>query len=67
MTWVIVFVALGVLALVAIGACAWPVWRAGVELTRQVGRASKSLGEGLEPLTEALGQLDGQQGSSARR
>jgi hypothetical protein len=67
MTWVIVFVALGAAALVAIGVCAWPVWRAAVALTRQVGAASKSLGEGLEPLTAALDEVGGAQGSSARR
>lgn len=67
MTWVIVFAVLGLLALVAIGVCAWPVWRAGVALTKQVGKASKSIGEDLEPLTEALARLGGEQGSSARR
>lgn len=67
MTWVIVFVALGVAALVAIGVCAWPVWRAGVALTKQVGKASASLGEGLEPLTAALDRIGEAQGSSVRR
>jgi hypothetical protein len=67
MTWVIVFVVLGVAALVAIGVCAWPVWRDGVALTRQLGKASETLGEGLEPLTAALDRLGEAQGSSARR
>ena len=67
MTWVIVFVVLGVLALVAIGVCAWPVWRAALALTRQVGAASKTLGDGLEPLTAALEKIGEGQGSSARR
>ena len=67
MTWVIVFVVLGVLALAAIGACAWPVWREGLALTRQLGKASKTFGEGLEPLTAALDDLGEAQGSSVRR
>jgi hypothetical protein len=67
MTWVIVFAALSVAALAAIGVCAWPVWRAGVALTRELGKASKSLGDGLEPLTAALDQLGEAQGSSVRR
>jgi predicted PurR-regulated permease PerM len=67
MTWVIVFAALGVAALVAVAVCAWPVWREGVALTRQLGKASQSLGDGLEPLTAALDQLGEAQGSSVRR
>ncbi len=67
MTWVIVGVVLGVLALVAIGVCAWPVWREGLALTKQLGKASKTLGEALEPLTSALDELGEAQGSSARR
>ena len=67
MTWVIVFCALAVAALVAIAACAWPVWRAGMALVKQLGRASEAFGEAMEPLGEALEGLGGDQGSSPRR
>jgi Flp pilus assembly protein TadB len=66
-TWVIVFCALAVAALVAIAACAWPVWRAGVALTRQLGKASDTFGEAMEPLGAALDKLGADQGSSPRR
>jgi hypothetical protein len=67
MTWVVVFAALGVAALVAVAVCALPVWREGVALLKQVGRASESLGESLEPLGQALEQLGEAQGSPGRR
>lgn len=67
MTWVIVFVVLGVLALVAIAVCALPVWREGRALTKQIGAASKSLDEAFGPLGEALEQLGEGQGSPGRR
>ena len=67
MTWVIVFVALGVAALVAIAVCALPVWREGMALVRQVGRASESLDASFEPLGQALEQLGEAQGSPGRR
>jgi hypothetical protein len=66
MTWVIVFVVLGVLALVAIGACALPVWREGKALIKQLGTAAKTLGEASEPLTGALDQMGAAQGSAGR-
>jgi hypothetical protein len=52
--WVILFAALAVLALIAVGACALPVWREGVGLVKQLGKASETFGESMEPLTEAL-------------
>jgi hypothetical protein len=67
MTWVIVFCALGAAALVAIAVCAWPVWRAGLALVKQLGRASEAFGEAMEPLGEALDKLGADQGSSRRR
>jgi Flp pilus assembly protein TadB len=66
-TWVIVFCALAVAALVAIAACAWPVWRAGMALVKQLGKASETFGEAMEPLSEALDKLGADQGSSPRR
>jgi hypothetical protein len=67
MTWVIVFCALGAAALVAIAVCAWPVWRAGTALVKQLGRASDAFGEAMEPLGDALDKLGADQGSSRRR
>ena len=67
MTWVIVFCALAAAALVALAVCAWPVWREGLALTRQLGRASEAFGEAMEPLSEALDGLGADQGSPRRR
>jgi hypothetical protein len=67
MTWVIVFCALAVAALVAVAACAWPVWREGMALVKQFGRASSAFGEAMEPLGDALEKLGAEQGSSPRR
>ena len=67
MTWVIVFAALAVLALVAIALCALPVWRAGVALTKQLGRASEAFDQAMEPLGKALDELGTDQASSRRR
>ena len=67
MTWVIVFVVLGVAALVAVAVCALPVWREGMALVKQVGRASESLNASFEPLGQALEQLGEAQGSPGQR
>jgi len=67
MTWVIVFAALGVAALVAVAVCALPVWREGMALVRQLGRASEAFDASFEPLGDALEQLGQAQGSSVRR
>lgn len=64
MTWVIVFVALGVAALVAIAVCALPVWREVKALLKQLGGASESLNASFEPLGEALGKLGEAQASA---
>ena len=66
-TWVIVFCALAMAALVAIAACAWPVWRAGMALFKQFGRSSEAFGEAMAPLSEALEKLGADEGSSRRR
>ena len=67
MTWVIVFVGLGVAALVALAVCALPLWREGRALVKQLGRASESFDAAFEPLGEALERLGEAQGSSPRR
>lgn len=67
MTWVIVFVALGVAALLAIAVCALPVWREGKALLKQVGSASEGFNSAFGPLGEALEQLGESQASSPRR
>jgi hypothetical protein len=72
MTWVIVFVVLGVAALVAVAVCALPVWREGMALVRQLGKASESFEASFGPLGAALEQLGEApgpkaQGSSPRR
>ena len=67
MTWVIVFAALAVLALIAITACAWPVWKAGKALLKQLGAASETFGEAMGRLTEALEQPAIREPSSRRR
>jgi predicted PurR-regulated permease PerM len=67
MTWVIVFIGVGVAALVAIAVCALPLWREGRALVKQVGRASESFNTSFEPLGEALERLGEAQGSSPRR
>jgi len=67
MTWVIVFCALAAAALVALAVCAWPVWREGLALTKQLGRASEAFGEAMEPLGDALEKLGADQPSSHRR
>ena len=64
-TWVIVFCALAVAALIAIAVCAWPVWRAGLALTKQLGQASKDFGEAMEPLSEGLDKLGADQAPQA--
>lgn len=64
MTWVIVFVALGVAALVAIAVCALPVWREVRALLKQVGSATESFNASFEPLGEALEELGGAQASA---
>ena len=60
MLWVVVFSVLAFLALVAIGAFAFRVWREGLALSRQLGASAKSLGEHAAPLTEALDRLGAQ-------
>ena len=67
MTWVIVFCALGAAALAAIAVCAWPVYRAGMALFKQLGRSSEAFGEAMGPLGEALEKLGGDEGSPRRR
>lgn len=67
MTWVIVFCALALAALIAVLACLWRVWKAGVALTRQVGAAAEAFGAAMEPLAEALEQPALGEGSSRRR
>lgn len=67
MTWVIVFSALALLALFAVAACAWPVWKAGKALLKQLGDASEAFGEAMEPLSEALDQAAGAQVAPRRR
>jgi hypothetical protein len=67
MTWVIVFAALVLLALIAIAACAWPVWQEGKALLKQSGVASEAFGEAMKPLSEALDQAAGAQSGSRRR
>jgi hypothetical protein len=67
MTWVVVYCALAVAALVAIAVCAWPVWRAGMALFKQFGRSSEAFGEAMGPLGEALDKLGANEGSSPRR
>ena len=46
-TWVIVFCALALLALIAIAVCAWPVWKAAKALLKQFGTASEAFGEAM--------------------
>jgi len=65
--WVIVFGALALLALIAVAACAWPVWKAFVALTKQFGRSAEAVGEAMEPLAQALEQPGLSEGSSRRR
>jgi hypothetical protein len=67
MTWVVVYCALAVAALVAIAVCAWPVWRAGMALFKQLGRSSETFGEAMGPLGAALDKLGANEGSSPRR
>jgi hypothetical protein len=67
MTWVIVFVALGVAALVAVALCALPVWREAMALVKQLGKASESFEKSFEPLGAALESLGESQASSPRR
>jgi hypothetical protein len=56
-----------VLALIAIAACAWPVWKAGKALLKQLGAASETFGESMAKLTEALEQPAIREPSSRRR
>ena len=67
MTWVIVFCALGLLALIAVLACLWRVWKAGLALTRQVGATAEAFGGAMEPLAEALEAPGLGEASSRRR
>jgi cbb3-type cytochrome oxidase subunit 3 len=41
--WSLVFVGLGILALVFVGLLAWKLWRSAKELGREAARASDSL------------------------
>lgn len=66
-TWVIVFAALGVAALIAVAICALPVWREVKALLAQVGSASERLNTSFEPLGEALERLGEAQASPRRR
>lgn len=63
--WVIVFVALGAAALIALGVCALPVWREGKALMGQLGQASARFEEDFAPLGEALEALGETQSSPA--
>lgn len=67
MTWVIVFCALALSALIAVLACLWRVWKAGVALTKQVGRTAEAFGTAMEPLAEALEAPGLGEASSRRR
>lgn len=66
MVWVIVAAGLAVAALVAIGYYALGVFRAVKGLSKEVGRAGRSVNEALVPVQAALARTQAGPGAESR-
>ena len=66
MVWVIVAAGLAVAALAAIGYYALGVFRAVKGLSKEVGRAGKSVNEALAPVQAALARTQAGPGAESR-